>query len=87
MGLSVSWDPWPRPVATLALSLAAQARAPGTPSPVGPGTPSRLRPASRDSPASAGVQRRLRPREPAAGLARRVGGVGAERRAQPSPGG
>ena len=27
MGLSMSWDPWPRPVATLALSLAAQARA------------------------------------------------------------
>ena len=65
MGLSMSWDPWPRPVATPALSLAASTRASGTPSPVGPGTPSRLRPASRDSPASAGVRQRLRPREPA----------------------
>ena len=61
----MSWDPWPRPVATLALSLAAQARASGTPRPVGPGTPSRFRPASRDSPANAGVRQRLRPREPA----------------------
>jgi len=61
MGLSMSWDPWPCPVATLALSLAAQARASGTPSPVGPGMPSRLHPASRDSPANAGVRQRLRP--------------------------
>mgnify|MGYP000855028438 CR=1 FL=1 len=68
MGLSMSWDPWPRPVATLALSLAAQARASGTPSPVGPGTPSRFRPASRDSRASAGVRQRLRPREPASAV-------------------
>ena len=43
----------------------AQARAPGTPSPVGPGMPSRFRPALRDSPANAGVRQRLRPREPA----------------------
>ena len=61
----MSWDPWPRPVATLALSLAAQTRASGTPTSVDPGMPSRLRPASRDSPASAGVRQRLRPREPA----------------------
>ena len=65
MRLPMSWDPWPRPVATLALSLAAQARASGTPSPAGPGMPSRFRPASRDSRANAGVRQRLRPREPA----------------------
>ena len=79
----MSWDPQPRPVATLALSLAASTRASGTPSPVDPGMPSRFRPALRDSPASAGVRQRLRPREPSAELARRVGGVGAEHRAQP----
>ena len=86
MGLSMFRNPQPRPVATLALSLTAQARASGTPSSIDPGMPSRLRPALRDSPANAGVRQRLRPREPTAGLARRVGGIGAEHRAQPSSG-
>lgn len=65
MGLSMFRNPQPRPVATLALSLTAQARASGTPSSIDPGMPSRLRPALRDSPANAGVRQRLRPREPA----------------------
>ena len=30
VGLSMSWDPWPSPVATLALLLAASTRASGT---------------------------------------------------------
>ena len=76
MRLSMSWDPWPCPVATLAFSLTAQPRR------------GRLEPRARSTPGCPPAfvsPRATAPRTQASGsgCARRVGGIGAEHRAQP----
>ena len=73
MGLSISWDPWPRPVTTLAFSLTAQPRR------------GRLGPRARSTPGcppAFASPRATAPRAQASGsgCARRVSGIGAETR-------